>query len=419
MWYIFIIILALIFINAFFAGAEMALVSISKKDLKHIKEEGHKQAKNLERILEDSTQYLSTIQVAITLAGFLSSAIAGANLADDFRNALATVNLYISEGFAMVIVTFILSYITLVLGELVPKRIALNNAKKFALISAPVIYTVMIVTRPFVYLLSISTKFVLRILRIKKQTYKEKVTERDLREMIVSGHMQGLYNKEEKSMMERILRFDDLTCEMIMTPREDVVAINVDEDITEIITKIRTYNYSRIPVYKDKIDQIQGVLVVKDIIFKEPSEVHLEDYIRQPIIIDKDMIINNAFGYMRKNNAHIGFIFDAKKKLQGIITLEDIIEEIFGNIYDEHDDLSTQTSPFTYFVDGDMTLKEINDKIGIEYDKTDEQMSLSDFLLDNGIELKTRSQKMIGNVEYTVLKYRQKQIQRVQIHLKG
>ncbi len=419
MWYIFIVILVLIFINAFFAGAEMALVSISKKDLKRIKEEGHKQSKNLERILEDSTQYLSTIQVAITLAGFLSSAIAGSNLADDFKNALASINLSISEGFAMVIITFILSYITLVLGELVPKRIALNNAKKFALISAPVIYAVMIVTKPFVYLLSISTKLVLRVLRIKKQSQKEKVTERDLKEMIISGHMQGLYSKEEKSMMERILRFDDLTCEMIMTPKEDVIAINIKDDIADVIQKIRTFNYSRIPVYKENINHIEGVLVVKDIIFKDPSEVNLNDYIRKPVEIDKHMIINKAFSYMRKNNAHIGFIFEKKDKLMGIITLEDIIEEIFGNIYDEHDDMSTQTSPFTYFVDGQITLHELSDKIGIDYPKEDQQMTLSDYLLDHEIEVKNRGKITIGNIEYVILSHRKQQIKRVQIHLKG
>jgi len=369
-WIIFLIIFILILVNGFFAAAEMALVSLRKKDIQKMVDQKVKKAGLLKKVTADSTVYLSTIQVAITLAGFLSSAFAGAKLASGVVAFFSGLGVELGQSLAVILVTIILSYITLVLGELVPKRIALQNAKKFALFCVPVVYFVMIVTKPFVKLLSLSTNLVLKVLRVPEKTSKERITEEEIKEMIVSGHFEGLYKKEERDMLESIFRFDDLPAEMIMTPRVEVFLLNIDEPFVDQLDQVIHSGFSRIPVYKTNKDKIVGVLLIKDIL-KEIKDQGYEDLdftrlLREPYFVPEHVKLNTLFSNMKKQKEHISFLVDEYGGFQGIVTMEDLIEEIVGNIYDEHDELDqsiVRQNKHSYLVDGTIQLQELNRRL--------------------------------------------------------
>lgn len=336
-----ILIVILTAINALFAASEMALVSINPSTLYSIQEKGKKNSKILEKVTEDSTKYLSTIQVAITFSGFLSSAFAGSQLSDGLVLFLGNYNIVITESVAVIIITVLLSFFTLVFGELVPKKVALNMSTKIALTCAPIIYGFMLVFTPFVWLLTQSTNTVTKLFGISESNDENSITEKDIKEMIVYGHIEGLYHKDEKDMMERIFSFDDIEVESIMTPDEYVTWIDLEENQQNIIETITTSRFSRIPVYKGEKNNVQGVLVVKDILLemqKENStEIDLLNLIRKPFYVQSDMKINDLFRRMNDLQKHLSFIKNEDNKVIGIITLEDIIEEIVGEIYDEHD----------------------------------------------------------------------------------
>ncbi len=382
---ILIFIFVLILINGFFAASEMALVSIKPADLYRIKSQGKKNAELLEKITKDSTKYLSTIQVVITFAGFLSSAFAGSQLSGNLVALLAKVNITLSDSLAVVVITVILSFFTLVLGELVPKRIAIINPAKFALFCAPLVNIFMIIFKPFVWLLSISTKGVIRILGLNSKNSQNKITENEIKEMIVYGHIEGLYKSEEKNMMNRIFKLDDLTVEMIMTPKNEVIGLDLtNPDIQNIIES----GYSRIPVFRGDKNNIEGVILIKDLVVeligKNIDEIDLSSLVGEPYIINEDMKVNTLLKKMRTSSKHLAFIINDSNELEGIISLEDIIEEIVGNIYDEHDlinEFSETVNEFGYIFDGNMLISDIEGKLGIKIDsRSDEFHTLWEFV---------------------------------------
>ena len=338
---ILLIIVILTGINALFAASEMALVSIKPSTMYQLKQKDTKNSKLLEKVTKDSTKYLSTIQVAITFSGFLSSAFAGSQLSGYLVNFLSDFGIDIANNTAMIIITVLLSFFTLVFGELVPKRVALSKSVKIALFSAPIIYVVMKVFAPFVWLLSVSTRGVVRLLGIKPRQKNERVTEREIRELIVYGHIEGLYQEQEKEMLERIFLFDDLNVDSIMTPLEEVVWINSSDMNDKMIDQVIKSKFSRIPVYKDSKDNIQGVVIIKDILNQmyhtKDLNINIEDVIREPYIVLNTLKINRLLLDMKQRKEHLAFIKEESNKVLGIVTLEDIIEEIIGEIYDEHD----------------------------------------------------------------------------------
>lgn len=338
---ILLIIVILTSINALFAASEMALVSIKPSTMYQLKQKNTKNSKLLEKVTKDSTKYLSTIQVAITFSGFLSSAFAGSQLSVYLVDFLSGIGIYISNNLSMIIITVLLSFFTLVFGELVPKRVALSKSIKIALFSAPIIYVVMKIFAPIVWLLSISTRGVVRLLGIKPNQNNKSITEKEIRELIVYGHIEGLYQEQEKEMLERIFLFDDLNVDSIMTPLEKVVWINSSDMNDKMIDQVLKSKFSRIPVYKDSKDNIQGVVIIKDILNQmyhtKDLSFNIKDVIREPYIVLNTLKINRLLLDMKQRKEHLAFIMSESNKVLGIVTLEDIIEEIVGEIYDEHD----------------------------------------------------------------------------------
>ena len=284
----------------------------------------------------------------------------------------SSIGVPLGNSLAVILITLILSYITLVLGELVPKRIALQYSKGFALFSARTVYFVMIITKPFVKLLSYSTDGILKLFRVPQKRTKEKVTEEEIKEMIVTGHFEGLYKKEERQMLESIFRFDDLPAEMIMTPRVEVFLLNIDQPFINQLDKLIASGFSRIPVYQKNKDHIVGILLVKDIL-KEVKEVGFENFdikplLREPYFVPEHVKLNTLFYNMKKQKEHISILVDEYGGFQGIVTIEDLVEEIVGNIYDEHDDADDsiiRQNKHTYLVDGTIQLQELNRRLNL------------------------------------------------------
>jgi putative hemolysin len=396
MFGIILLIILLTLVNGFFAASEMALVSISPSQLYQLKLNHKKHVDVLEHVKKDSTKYLSTIQVAITFAGFLSSAFAGSSLSTKIGSWLSSFDIIISNQLLVVIITILLSFFTLIFGELVPKRIALAKSTSFALFSAPIIRVVMLAFTPFVWFLTISTQLVLKILHIKTNTSADKLTESDVKEMIVYGHIKGLYPSEETKMLERIFQLDDLTAAMIMTPLQDVVSLNLTDLSVKTINTIISSRFSRIPVFAKDNKTIKGFFLVKDILLaledQKLEEIELLPHIRNPLIIDGKITINLLLSQMKQLSIHMAFVIDDKGQTIGIVTLEDIIEEIVGNIYDEHDDKllkKTYQDYLTYIIDSNMTISEIETKVGFDLDS----ISQKDMTIKNYISKQLKIQK--------------------------
>lgn len=338
---ILLVIIVLTGVNALFAASEMALVSIKPSTMYQLIQKKEKNSRILEKVTNDSTKYLSTIQVAITFSGFLSSAFAGSQLSGYLVDFFEMMGILLPNNIAVIIITILLSFFTLVFGELVPKKVALVKSIKIALFSAPIIYIVMKIFAPFVWLLTISTRGVVRLLGIKTKQKKDQVTEKDIRELIVYGHIEGLYQQQEKEMLERIFLFDDLSVDKIMTPIDEVTSIDCNKSNKEIIEKIIQSKFSRIPVYKEELNNLQGVILVKDILsniyHSTGQDVKITELMREPYVVLETMKINRLLIEMKQKKYHLAFIINESKHILGIVTLEDIIEEIVGEIYDEHD----------------------------------------------------------------------------------
>ncbi len=392
-----LLIALLILINGFFAAAEMAFVSLSESDQKKLKAKDSRQGRALGVVVKDSTRYLSTIQVAITFAGFLSSAFAGSELSESVVGLFQKMSIVIPESVAVILVTVVLSYVTLVFGELVPKRIAINHAAKFAMFSAPTVLIVMKLTRPFVYVLSKSTDLVMRLLGLRREKEETKLSESELREMIVRGHLHGLYGKHEKKMIESIFRYDDMKVSKIMTPRPDIIGIN-DTDPTDVmINQVIQSKYSRLPVFHQAPDHVVGVLLAKDLlaamVHPDHDAIDLKRLLREPYFVYENTTINVVFKLMKTNRQHLAFVIDEFGGLEGIVTMEDIIEEIFGDIDDEHDKgerALQKVGEDTYLVDGLMTIDDLNHSLSLVIPIDDKRyQTIAGFMIDQMNEIPT------------------------------
>ena len=335
----------LILINAFFAATELAVVSLNSTKLRKLEEDGNKTASKLLKMVEEPSAFLSTIQVAITLAGYLGSAFAAENFSGNLSNWL-----YYTLGFqalslkalntvSIIIITIILSYFTLVFGELVPKRIAMQKPYEVAKLACGVIRGMAFVLRPVIWLLSVSVNAVLRLLRLKVEAEEESVTEDEIRMMVDLGGQRGTIDEDEQEWIQNVFDFGDISVREAMTPRNDMDALPDDADDQEILEMVRECGRSRIPVYQENIDTIVGILNARDFLLDRNSgkNTPLKKLLRPAYFAPETIKADNLFKEMQKEKVHIAIVVDEYGGTEGIITMEDLLEEIVGNIYDEFD----------------------------------------------------------------------------------
>ncbi|SKB29736.1 putative hemolysin [Acetoanaerobium noterae] len=382
----------LIGVNAFFAASEIALISLNDNKIKIMADEKNLKAIQLVKLLSEPSRFLATIQIGITLAGFLASAFAAESFADPLVNIIKAYDLPITDSVLRVltvtVITIILSYFTLVLGELVPKRVAMKKAESIAFFVVTPLTVLSKVTSPFVKFLTASTNFCVRLFGIDPSSNDDDVTEEEIRMMIDVGEEKGTIHEREKIMINNIFEFNNKTAEDIMTHRMELVGIPHDIGLRKLIDIVKTEQYSRIPVYNESIDNIIGVLYVKDllplIVEEAEDDFELDSYIRKPFFVPIQKKIDELFFELQATNIHIAIVIDEYGGTAGIVTVEDLLEEIVGNIFDEYDEEEDkefkQIDETIFEVKAMISLEELEEHLEVEL-PVEEYETLNGFLI--------------------------------------
>lgn len=409
-------------VNAFFAGAEMAVVSVNKNRIKVLADEGSKRAALLQTLFEDSTKFLSTIQVAITLAGFFSSASAATGISQVLGGWIAQFGIPYSNTIAVVVVTIILSYFTLVFGELVPKRIALQKAEAFSLFVVQPIYIISKILSPFIKLLSLSTNGFLHLIGMKTENLEEAVSEEEIKKMLETGSENGVFNESEKEMINSIFSFDDKTAKDVMVPRREVFAIDIEEPLEKILDEILETRHSRIPVYEEQIDNIIGILQVKDVMIearkKSFEEVDIRALLKEAFFVPDGKSTDELFREMQKTKNRMAVLIDEYGGVSGILTVEDLVEEVMGEITDEHEEEVVELQKIgekEYLLDGSILIEELNEKLNLKLE-TENYDTLSGYLIEElGYIPKDSGQCELDadGVHFKILEVKEKRIRKV------
>ena len=409
-------------VNAFFAGAEMAVVSVNKNRIKVLADEGSKRAALLQTLFEDSTKFLSTIQVAITLAGFFSSASAATGISQVLGGWIAQFGIPYSNTIAVVVVTIILSYFTLVFGELVPKRIALQKAETFSLFVVQPIYIISKILSPFIKLLSLSTNGFLHLIGMKTENLEEAVSEEEIKKMLETGSENGVFNEIEKEMINSIFSFDDKTAKDVMVPRREVFAIDIEEPLEKILDEILETRHSRIPVYEEQIDNIIGILQVKDVMIearkKSFEEVDIRALLKEAFFVPDGKSTDELFREMQKTKNRMAVLIDEYGGVSGILTVEDLVEEVMGEITDEHEEEVVELQKIgekEYLLDGSILIEELNEKLNLKLE-TENYDTLSGYLIEElGYIPKDSGQCELDadGVHFKILEVKEKRIRKV------
>lgn len=374
--------------NAFFAGAEMAVVSVNKNRIRSMAEEGNKKAAVIQSLFEDSTKFLSTIQVAITFAGFYSSASAAAGIAPVLAEWMRGMHIPYSTAIAGNGVTLLLMFFNLVFGELVPKRIALQKAETFCMITVMPVHYISKVLSPFIKLLSISTKAVLRLFRLKTEDQEEAVTEEEIKALLKMGNENGTFEDEAREMINSVFSFDDRSAREIMVPRRDVHVLDIEEPFDMLVDEILESRHSRIPVYEENIDNIIGILHIKDVMIEVRKNgwktLDIRKLLREPFFVPDSRDADELFRELQKSRKHMAVLVDEYGGFSGIVTVEDLVEEIMGEISEEYEEVVQEIvvlSDGEYLLDGGILISDLNEEMGLKL-VTENYDTLSGYLIE-------------------------------------
>lgn len=419
-----ILIILLTGINAFFSAAEMAIVSINKNKIRMLTENGNRKAILLEKLMEEPSKFLATIQVGITLAGFFASAYAATGLSGRLAVFLEVHGIAYSSQIALISITILLSYFTLVFGELYPKRVALQRSEAIAMFAIRPIVAVSRVTMPFIRLLSSSTNLIVRATGMKTEKLDEKVSMEEIKSVIEVGQEHGIINETEREMIESIFEFDDKVADEVMTSRPDVFAIDINSRPEEILKELLEENYSRVPVYENDIDNIIGILFMKDFIIEASKHdfehVDIRKILRTPYFVPAAKPIDELFKELQSSKNHIAILINEYGGFEGIVTIEDLIEEVMGKILDEYDEVEpdiTKIDKNTYIVDGLIPIGEVNDFLDIDL-QSEHSDTIGGFVIDLiGSIPKDGDEKIIEyeNIIFKVEEVKAKRIEKVKI----
>lgn len=417
-----VVLIILIALNAFFAASEMAFVSLNDAKVEKEAKEGNKKAKQIHKMIKEPSKFLATIQIGITLAGFLSSAFASESFADDLApilNNLIPIGLSTWNTISIVLITMILSYFTLVFGELVPKRIAMKNYEKIAYGSVGIIRGISIVTAPFVRFLTFSTNMISKIFGVSAQD-EETVTEEEIRMMVDVGEEKGAIEEEEKELINNVFEFNDKVVSEVMLHRTEIFAVDIKSNISDILAEIDDFKYSRIPVYEESIDDIKGILYTKDLIkfLKKQKDGKVKSIMREAYFVSENKPINDLFKELQKNKKQIAVVLDEYGGTSGIITMEDILEELVGNIFDEYDEVELEYEKIddnTFMINGNVSVYEAKKILEIDIQDGDYD-TLSGYLIEQLGRIPKDNEKPVietQEVTYKIEEYEDKRIIKV------
>jgi putative hemolysin len=380
--------LILILVNAYFAATEIAVISLNENVLRREAEEGDKEAAKLLKIVEAPTRFLSTIQIGITLAGFLGSAFAADNFAGRIRDwavlkwQLDAATAAAVNTLAVILITIILSFFTLVLGELVPKRLAMQKTEEVARFTCGVVSFLSAVMRPLIWLLTVSTNGMLRLLHIDPNAEEDEVSEEEIRMMMDIGEEKGAIESGEKEMIDNIFEFNNMTAEEVMIHRTDVVMLWAQDSDEEIIRTIRETGLTRFPVYEEDADDVIGILNTRTYLLnaREEQPKPLRELLTPAYFVPESVRTDALFRDMQAKKIHMAIVVDEYGGTSGIITMEDLLEEIVGNIYDEFDPQDEQEivplGENLWRIAGSADLEEVAEALGVELPEDEEYDTL-------------------------------------------
>ena len=370
--------------NAFFAGAEMAVVSVNHNRIRSLAAEGNKKAVVIQGLFEDSTKFLSTIQVAITFAGFYSSASAASSISPVLSAWMEQRGIPYSTAIASNGVTLVLMFFNLVFGELVPKRIALQKAEQFCMITVMPIHYISKILSPFIKLLSISTKGVLKLLRMKTEDQEEIVTEEEIKAMLKMGAESGTVEDSEREMINSVFSFGDKSARELMVPRREVFAVDIEDPDEEILDAVLESRHSRIPVYEETVDNIIGILHAKDVMIemrkKTTGEIEIRGLLRDVFFVPDTKDADDLFRELQASRRHMAVLVDEYGGFSGIITVEDLVEAIMGDEVEEPE--IQQLSDEEYLVDGGILLEDLNEELPLSL-FSENYDTLSGYMIEN------------------------------------
>lgn len=361
-----LVIIALTAINAFFAASEMAFVSVNRKKIETLVEEGNKKAIKVSRLLDNSEDFLATIQVAITLAGFLSSASAATSFASYIGDFLPSFPG--ASTVAIFLVTMILSFITLVFGELFPKQVALQMPEKIALWTAGTIQVVQTIFKPFVALLSAATGLLRKITPIDFTKEEEKFTREEMKAIIAESRLEGTIDADELTMLEGVLSLDSKLAREVMVPRTDTQMVDIDDDYNEILDDLFASPFSRIPLYESEKDNVIGVIHMKNVMKAAREKgfdgIDFREIASEPLFVPSTIYIDDLLLEFKREQTHMAILRDEYGGVEGIVTLEDLLEEIVGDIEDETDTGSSsdirKIDDLNYYINGGLSIDKFN-----------------------------------------------------------
>ncbi|KZX16969.1 hemolysin family protein [Methanobrevibacter filiformis] len=380
----------LIILNGILSMAEMAIVSSRKTKLQKMVNDGKKKAKIAIELIEDPNQFLSTIQIGITLIGILTGAVGGSSISYFLGDFLSVYTPY-GDIIAMLIVVILITYFTLVIGELVPKRVSLNNPENIAVRTARAMQILSKICGPLVTILSKTTDFVLKIIGSNK-VRESLVTEDEIKLLIEEGIQDGTIEKEEEDIIKRVFRLDDQKVDTLMTPRTDIIWIDLDDGVEELKRKVIDSERSIFPVAKGELDDLIGVIQTKDILSSLfiDNKLNIEECLKQPLIIPENLPSLNILKQFKENKeyVHMAMVVDEYGSIEGLITLNDVLEGIVGDIpgIDENDDPTiTLRRDGTWLIDGSLSIDRFKEQFELEEDmpqeNEDNYTTLAGFIL--------------------------------------
>ncbi|WRS28280.1 hemolysin family protein [Oscillospiraceae bacterium MB08-C2-2] len=426
-WGYILLLAVLILCNAFFAMSEIAIITLNDNKLRKTAEEGSKKAKQILRLVEEPSRFLATIQVGVTISGMLASAVAADTFTGYIVYALRNVDISPSlvKGVSLVVITCALSYFTLVLGELVPKRIAMNNAEKISFSVIGPLAVLYVVVRPFVALLSRSTNAILKLVGIDPNQKPEAVTEEEIRMMIDVGNENGNIEESNKDMINNIFEFDDRTVIETMTHRTEMTAVDIEDSLEEIVEVATSTGYSRIPVYEEDPDSILGILYVKDLLTlvmqKDVDSFDIRAHLREPLYVLESTNCKQLLKEFQERKVQMAIVIDEYGGTSGLVTMEDLLESIVGNIQDEYDDEDEEIAAVNencYLVDGLTTVEDVGKYFNIRFADDEDFETIGGYVLNQLGYIPSEEEHpsvQIGDIVFTVSEMDERRISKLHV----
>ncbi len=371
----FLIILALALANGVFSGTELAMIAARRNRLEQRAEDGDSGAAMALKLQEDPDRFLASVQVGITLISTLSGVFAGAALAEQIApqlRELPYVGGSAATGVAQFLVVLLVTYLSLILGELVPKRIALQSAESIAAVMSRPMSLIARLSTPVIWLLSISSNLILRLLG-RNNVPEERVTEEDIKALVREGTEGGLVEPQEQAFIESIFKFSDRAVRHIMTPRREVKMVEAEAELHEVLDELLASGYSRFPVYETNLDQIVGIVHVRDMLLlyrRQGEHAKVREAVAPPVYVPENSRASILLATFRKSRRHMAIVVGELGGIEGVVTLEDVLEEIVGEIDDEFDEVSTEPvvrrDDGSFLADGSLPIDEVKQLLAVE-----------------------------------------------------